>query len=158
MQIFCLDCPENRWLLEEAQEVEEDWAHQQQQDPDLCQLSGWFERGFPPTAQEMENISIGLQRWLREWSRLEKRGGVLWRKRVQQGTGEHFQQVKVCPLYHNREDRPCGTNTIDKLGMPTQTRPLPSYVNGTSGREWLRTVPPGAKSVDCASPTNLDQR
>ena len=80
---------------EAQQEVEEDWAHQQQRDPDLRRLSSWLERGSQPTALERENISMALQRWLREWSRLENKEGVLWRKRVQQGTGEPCQQVLV---------------------------------------------------------------
>ena len=80
---------------EAQQEAEEDWAHQQQQDPDLCRLSDWLKRGFPPTALERGGISTTLQKLLREWSRLENKDGVLSRKRVQQGTGEPCQQVLV---------------------------------------------------------------
>lgn len=78
-----------------TQAEEGEWACQQRQDPDLRQLVDWVERGSPPTGPERDNLSMALRKWLREWSRLECKGGVLLRKRVQQETGEPSRQVLV---------------------------------------------------------------
>lgn len=84
-------------LLQEGGAVlpEPDWAFQQQQDPDLALLQRWYDRGSLPTRHEKRGASSNLRKWLREWSRLERKDGVLYRRWTTQATGESCQQILV---------------------------------------------------------------
>lgn len=131
---------------------ERDWALQQQEDPDLGLLLRWHERGSPPTAQERKSASKDQQRWLREWSRLGRKDGILFRRRIQQVTGEPCQQILV-PLQEARAlweeyHRQAGHPNPDKMAALLRQRYFwPGMAK--DGATW------GAPS---ASPTRLDQR
>ena len=98
----------------------ERWRRVQAEDPALCKVKEYLERGRLPSAPERQSLALPVKRLLSHWRRLELRDGVVCRNVQDSQTFETLKQIVI----HAAQAQPLWEAYHQQAGHPGLERSL----------------------------------